>query len=142
MYMCASFPGPDSQQVEVGFTAHYENVCHLFKDQVHKFDGVDTNVGNGYDRHSGLFTAPVSGTYLFTWVMTVQAGYTAITVLNVNGNGRSAAKACSPSHSAVKTGTNTLVISLQKGDKVWLAARSEWHLHTTYFTFPGLLLFS
>ena len=33
------------------------------------FDNVLTNVGDGYNEFSGLFTAPSSGVYFFTWTI-------------------------------------------------------------------------
>ncbi|XP_048748810.2 uncharacterized protein LOC125661013 [Ostrea edulis] len=36
------------------------------------FDTVITNVGNGYDHHSGVFLAHRTGTYAFTWSFRIQ----------------------------------------------------------------------
>ena len=33
------------------------------------FDSVKTNVGGGYNEYSGMFTAPSSGVYVFTWTI-------------------------------------------------------------------------
>jgi hypothetical protein len=33
------------------------------------FDVVKTNLGGGYDEYSGMFTAPSSGVYVFTWTI-------------------------------------------------------------------------
>ena len=33
------------------------------------FDSVKTNVGGGYNEYSGMFTAPSSGVYVFTWAI-------------------------------------------------------------------------
>ena len=32
------------------------------------------NSGNGYDRNDGIFTAPLNGTYVFTWVISTNNG--------------------------------------------------------------------
>lgn len=35
------------------------------------YDGLFYNYGNAYNPHSGAFTAPSAGLYIFTWTSTV-----------------------------------------------------------------------
>lgn len=43
----------------------------LRKNSVIVYDYVETNIGNGYNSTSGMFVAPYSGTYAFTWSVCV-----------------------------------------------------------------------
>lgn len=49
------------------------------------FDTVITNTGNGYHHHSGIFIAPRSGYYVFTWSFRIQNDAHISTELMVNG---------------------------------------------------------
>ncbi|XP_062619549.1 uncharacterized protein LOC134281099 [Saccostrea cucullata] len=48
------------------------------------FDTVITNIGNGYHPHSGIFIAPRTGTYVFTWSFRIQNDAHLSTELIVN----------------------------------------------------------
>ncbi|XP_052236168.1 C1q-related factor-like [Dreissena polymorpha] len=50
------------------------------------FEDVLYNHGSGYDRSSGVFIAPVGGTYLFTARLLSQAAGSVFFEINVNGN--------------------------------------------------------
>eukprot|EP00105_Crassostrea_gigas_P003159 XP_011415918.1 PREDICTED: complement C1q tumor necrosis factor-related protein 2 [Crassostrea gigas] len=48
------------------------------------FDAIFTNEGNGYNHHIGVFIAPRTGLYVFTWTIRTSSGYFN-TQLLVNG---------------------------------------------------------
>ncbi|KAK7102154.1 complement C1q-like protein 3 [Littorina saxatilis] len=54
-------------QKQVAFTAHFNEggPIRISKSSPIAFSQVKLNLGNGYDPNSGVFTAPVSGLYLF-----------------------------------------------------------------------------
>uniref|UniRef100_K1S3U9 Heavy metal-binding protein HIP n=1 Tax=Magallana gigas TaxID=29159 RepID=K1S3U9_MAGGI len=43
------------------------DVAHPGQGQILKFDPVKTNAGNGYHPNSGVFIAPETGYYVFSW---------------------------------------------------------------------------
>ena len=43
----------------------------MSKGSAYVYDTVETNLGNGYNKTSGIFTAPTSGLYAFTWTLHV-----------------------------------------------------------------------
>ena len=49
------------------------------------FDAIFTNEGNGYNHHMGLFIAPKSALYVFTWTIRANDGSYFNTQLIVNG---------------------------------------------------------
>jgi hypothetical protein len=51
---------------KIAFHATLTHDIRLGQSQTVVFDHVITNNGNGYSKHSGLFTAPRDGTYYFT----------------------------------------------------------------------------
>nr|KAG5689867.1 hypothetical protein BaRGS_002378 [Batillaria attramentaria] len=57
----------DSLLFTVAFTATLQGKGHVTigNNSPIKFDNVVTNIGNAYNSHTGVFTAPVSGTYGF-----------------------------------------------------------------------------
>ena len=56
----------------MAFYAYYSNhFTSLSKGSAFVYDTVETNLGNGYNKTSGIFTAPTSGLYAFTWTLHV-----------------------------------------------------------------------
>ena len=58
----------DGNEGPVAFTAALSArvVEHVGLNETIQFDTVLTNIGNGFDNTTGVFTAPVSGIYMFT----------------------------------------------------------------------------
>ena len=62
------FPVAEKQEAEVGFNARFSSkpTVSVTGTQNIVFDHVDLNQGHGYDKITGMFTAPVSGLYQFS----------------------------------------------------------------------------
>jgi hypothetical protein len=60
-------------------------IAHLGDHQTVIFDTAKLNHGNVYNTDDGVFTAPTSGTYAFTWRIMIEAGRHQYTELVVNG---------------------------------------------------------
>ncbi|XP_076089096.1 uncharacterized protein LOC143059477, partial [Mytilus galloprovincialis] len=50
------------------------------------YDVPITNVGNGYNHVTGIFTAPASGVYVFIWLMINNSVYGVIFLQAKNGD--------------------------------------------------------
>ena len=77
-----------------------------------------TNIGNGLDLNSGIFTAPFSGTYYFAWSGESTGGaFVYLKSSAVNGN-LCGTYTASSTPSGLKCHA---IVSLNKGDTVWAA---------------------
>lgn len=84
------------------------------------FPVVITNLGNGYDRNDGVFTAPTAGTYVF-FVNIISYSTKAVSVkIILNGGSKVASLAESGSSNPYNSGSNLAVLTLQKADRVWV----------------------
>lgn len=97
-----------------------------------------TNIGNGFDKWSGHFRAPLKGLYLFTFsVMAVGNQYIAVTMVK---NGKWMAYAHSSS-SAWESGAMSVVLALMKGDNILIQRyHGDRLLHGSYNMFSGYLI--
>jgi hypothetical protein len=82
------------------------------------FDHVITNLGDGYDNTTGVFTVPTTGLYIFSW--TIEAyGRLTESILLVNGKQEGLSRAHEQS-SYYDTTTSFAVLNLTVSDKVWV----------------------
>ncbi|XP_062581929.1 complement C1q tumor necrosis factor-related protein 2-like [Saccostrea cucullata] len=122
----------------VGFSALLTHNMYLGNKQAVKYDKVITNYGNGYDKWSGHFKAPMKGLYVFSCsVMAINKNYINIALVK---NGQWVATIYSnPSYFDQASGT--VVVALKKGDRVWARqADGGRHVFGNYNLFTGYLI--
>ncbi|KAK3589550.1 hypothetical protein CHS0354_041676 [Potamilus streckersoni] len=137
-------PAPGSVVVptHAAFSVYWSSCTqtNITADSVVGFDQVLYNEGNGFDLHSNSFMCPVTGAYQFTNVMT---GYrdkveTAIVLDDIT-------KAIVTTGGGVGQGSNTVVVTCRKGQRVWVRAWNSFSVgslcvSSPYSTFSGFLL--
>ncbi|CAG2194982.1 C1QL [Mytilus edulis] len=87
---------------------------------------VITNVGNGYDKSTGIFTAPSNGVYIFSWNVLTHAGKYFFTYLTLNGklivrNYTGAQKIADHISSS-----QNVVLEIEKDDKVFIKVQDGY----------------
>ena len=91
-----------------------------------RFDAVETNLGNGYDRKTAVFTAPSAGIYAFSWTIHAagsnQAGSKGqfgemAAVLTQNGVVKGSIHADTEHLNDDASATGFVILSVQRGDK-------------------------
>lgn len=105
----------------VAFSAALKHNIQLGQDQIIEFDTVITNIGNAFDTRHSHFTAPVKGIYLFSGSLFVAPGYYAHADIVKNGNAIGYLYAYSNHHIS----TETIVVTLETGDMVWIKHRGD-----------------
>ena len=90
---------------------------NLDNNEVVKFDKVWTNIGNGYDSSSGVFTAPRGGVYQFSCSAMTLSGKTLRLHLMKNDQ---RTVSLYPGTSGHNMGTLNMVLELKKGDRVYI----------------------
>ncbi|VDI16149.1 Hypothetical predicted protein [Mytilus galloprovincialis] len=80
-----------------------------------KFDKIVTNIQNGYNPTTGIFTAPVAGVYLFSYTVVSAAGKYLHVYLSHNNTKQ---QTTWMKGSQYETGTADIILILKKGDQV------------------------
>ncbi|KAL8622164.1 hypothetical protein ACOMHN_052966 [Nucella lapillus] len=125
---------------QVGFTAWLTQTVITSKEQTLVCDGIPTNEGGGYDGHTGVFTAPVTGTYCFLYNTSPDdhdGKKEAILFIVVDGEGKGAVYSDGRSRS-----TGHIVVKLTCGQKVWLRSWGgrQFTFGGGWTRFSGMLL--
>ena len=110
------------------------------------FDNVVANKGGGYITNNGVFTAPISGAYVFSWtIVTLQGNYINVILMH-NGERKGLVQAGGTAKKQSGSGSNTIILDLNVGDNVHLEV-NEWGEASTrmvhgslHSTFSGWLL--
>lgn len=126
---------------EVAFTAAVTSPSQTWNSGTLIFDVVITNVGNGYNLNTGVFTTPKEGTYVF-YVSALEY-ITQYLKIDIVLNSVSKVRAVSDSSASYQTATNMVVLNLQKGDRVWvrhLYGKGYTSADVSETTFSGFLI--
>lgn len=126
---------------EVAFTAAVTSLSTTWNSGTLMFNVVLTNVGNGYNPSTGVFTSPGEGTYVF-YVSALEylQQYLGLEIVL---NNVPKVRLIGESAAAYQTGTNMVVLNLQKGDSVWVRHHrgKGYYSHSIpVTTFSGFLL--
>jgi len=115
---------------------------HAGANQPIVFDRVVTNVGNAYNPHVGLFSAPASGIYVFSVTLLNYLGHTTRYQLQKNNDVISQIFIHAPDGGYHESTSQTVVLQLTKGDDVTLrnVYSDEGLRGDNYCTFAGFLV--
>ncbi|XP_071079635.1 complement C1q-like protein 4 [Haliotis cracherodii] len=125
----------------VGTIAHRYPASYEQQSEVLIYDSVSTNVGEDYDNQTGIYSAPLNGTYSFTVTFAAHAGKEAAGELWTNDTVVGRVWAISRPSWAMSS--NTFVIQLREGQGVWVKPiKSAMQLYGNFYcTFTGHALF-
>ncbi|XP_052709153.1 uncharacterized protein LOC128183949 [Crassostrea angulata] len=127
----------------IGFTATVSSSSSTWNSGTLVFPVVITNVANGYNPSTGVFTAPTAGEYVFFVNVQSYSTNSIYTDVVLNGATKVRTMAYSTGNGDYyDAGPNLAVLTLQKGDRVWVKHYSGKGYsdgsHIT--TFSGFLL--
>nr|XP_034312987.1 complement C1q tumor necrosis factor-related protein 3 isoform X2 [Crassostrea gigas] len=94
----------------------------ISKDFTIHFDTIITNIGNHYNKHTGAFTAPQHGVYVFTWNLYCNWGGYIYSQLVVNSNVVGTMFTSAEGATDIRSHTGIVVVKVNQGDIVFVRA--------------------
>ncbi|XP_060085584.1 cerebellin-1-like [Ylistrum balloti] len=82
------------------------------------FDEVHLDVGNNYNKGDGVYQVPVSGLYVFNWIIVGIKTEWLVTELVINGSSRGSLMTCAEYGHAYDSSTGVIVTPVNAGDHV------------------------
>jgi hypothetical protein len=133
-------PPPPPLPARVAFSvARSQKLGPVLVDTPVTFDVVYTNVGDAFDVRSSHFVCPLNGTFLFSAHILGQNGRDVFAWLMLNDGHR--APLHGDGRAGYGAGSQTIILSLKLGDRVWMQLNRDSALMNDYTTFSGHLLF-
>ncbi|XP_037538574.1 cerebellin-1 isoform X2 [Nematolebias whitei] len=134
-----------NKAVKVVFSAATGGNGHIGPVNTHTtmvYRTVITNVGNAYNRFTGIFVAPVSGIYYFTFFYIAGGANRSSLVLMKNNQAVVASIDHQTSHDEADNGGNAVFLQLQKRDQVYMRLNPNTHVfgNDRLTTFSGVLV--
>lgn len=126
---------------KVAFTAAVKASISTWNGGTLVFDTVISNVGDGYNEKTGIFCAPLAGTYVF--YISVNQFNNQDLGLDIVLNDLPKVRVIAHSSAHRQTGTNMVVLILKKGDHVWVKHSSGKGFNTENVpstTFTGFMI--
>ena len=136
--------GKANVHIPIWFFVRLSATTTLNKNSIVKFDEVSVNEGNHFNSGDGIFVAPVSGTYQFSWTTITVGNKFAETELRVDNVIKETLHISLGSGTI--SGTKVVLCKVKKGDHVWIQTS---HVYATnYFyvanaaksAFTGMLI--
>ncbi|KAL4218330.1 hypothetical protein ACF0H5_023067 [Mactra antiquata] len=123
------------------FASRTSHFSHAGVDQVLIFDNVETNVGNAYNQHMGMFTAPVDGIYVFSTTLMSLYHVNAHASFYRNSN-KLNTMYVSGGEGGYDTTSATVTLSLTKGEIISVRNNDNdaSYIGSKYSSFTGFLL--
>ncbi|CAG2213435.1 unnamed protein product [Mytilus edulis] len=110
----------------IAFSAYMsKNEDHVVDHHILTFDTVQTNEGNGYNRHTGIFIVPTSGVYVFTYTLMIGSNSEVCTNLLINEAIYGHAYSYSGSLNVVQTSMSIVVAHVNQGDTVFVRTAND-----------------
>ena len=103
---------------------------HPSKHNTFVFDTVITNAGNGYNKFSGMFTAPVSGLYVLACSITMQGSGAYASFAIIKNEEIVGTFFVDAEHNIeVRSSSMAVIVSLQVGDVLFVRTSSTYTPH-------------
>ena len=124
----------------IAFCAHMSKSSNNTYLQAVVYDSVTVNAGQGYNKFSGIFQAPVTGIYHFTSTVMSKSG-TSVHV-NIVKNGAPIAWNFAD-FEGWESGSTTVIVELEAGDSVWVRDEDTGNRYLEHFynNFSGFLMY-
>ena len=135
----------ERQMSNVSFSARLgASIADINPDATVTFDQVITNNGGNYSPVTGIFTAPVDGTYYFTSSILTKSPSTVEMVLRVNGISKMLMYA-GAKNVGYNNAVNSVIVQLRAEDEVKIAKSGiygsrPFYIHGGWSTFSGFLI--